>query len=342
MKKLLLTMSSLSVWNTAAMNQEETRLQIRTEDGGAIVRLSENAELAGLTGQSTEQSENLEEIPIDQMSTRQLIPMVNLRELGEPFVTRDFVQIPIHDFVRSDAIIVPVGENYTRQYPLQKALLRYEHNLAAGFSNPVQELYAEVNDIEHANRSGKIVADDEYLDGATRIPHQRRAIGQYEADDANLRAKPLTEIFIVGERGEEVVDPARAREDTEFLAYVRTETPPQTNEIGVPEERADDAQFNYQRTETLEDWRRPDGTIFTNRTEDWARVAKPAPPAPLPPPIQYKTIPVYSRVWEGGWLNRHSEWKHTGSETVPTTCWYGAVWYGHEGDRMETHGGAPY
>jgi hypothetical protein len=315
MKKLLLTMTALSSLSVMAMN-EETRLQVRTEDGRAIVRLSENAELSGLTEQSTEQSENLEEIPIDQMSTRQLIPMVNLRELGEPFAIRDFVQIPIHDFVRSDAITVPVGDGYTRQYPLQKTLLRYEHNLAAGFSNPVQELYANVNDIEHADRSGKIVVDDEYVDGATMIPHQRRAIGRYEIDDAHRRAKPLTEIFIVGERGEEVVDSARAREDTEFLAYLRTETPPQTNEIGVPEARADDAQFNYQRTETLEDWRRPDGTIFTKRTEDWARVAKPTPPAPVPQGPSTKWIPRWIHQEAGSFGHYYTNHWQEGSVEV--------------------------
>ncbi|MDR2267987.1 MAG: hypothetical protein LBD81_00875 [Holosporaceae bacterium] len=309
MKKLLFTtviLSSLDLAN--AMNPEDMQLQIRNGSDGAIVRSNEDVTIIGLAEQSIEQSENLEETPLDQLSTRQLLTMVNLRELGEPLIIKDKVQIPIHDFVRSDIMIVPVGDGYTRQYPLQKTLLRYEHNLAAGFSNPIQELYAEVNDIEYADRSGKIVVDDEYLDNTTRIPHQRRATGQYEMDDANLSARPFTEVFIVGERGEEVVDSAKVRDGVEPVAYIRTNTPAQENTIGVPETRANDAQFNYQRIETLEDWRRPNETIFTKRTEDWRKVAKPTPLAPVPPSPITVTIPVHH--WNKPTISRGGRWDY--------------------------------
>jgi hypothetical protein len=243
-------------------------------------------------------------------STTTLSTRVNFRQVRDPQLMDGCVLVSIRDFIRSDTGIVSVGEWYTKQYALQKALLRYEHNLAGGFSNPVHELFATVNDIEHADRSGKIIVDDEYLDNATRIPHQSRATGQYEMDDANLKAKPFTEIFIVGEHEEEVVDSARVRDGVDTVAYIRTDTPARENTIGTPEERAGDSQFNYQRTETLEDWRRPDNTIFTKRTEEWKKVAKPTPPAPVPAPVSMIKAPVWVRVG-GNWRNKaHYEIKY--------------------------------
>jgi hypothetical protein len=143
--------------------------------------------------------ESLDEIPLEQMTTEQLSQIINFRELGEPLIIRGIVLIPISDFVRSETALMPVGEGYTKQYALQKTLLRYEHNLPGGFSNPVHELFATVNDIEHADRSGKIVVEDEYLDEATRISHQRRTF----SENGNI----ITETFITDESGNKIIIP---------------------------------------------------------------------------------------------------------------------------------------
>jgi hypothetical protein len=270
MKKLLFTTVMLSAWNVAAME-----LQLRSENSGIIVRPNADTLITRPVDQSIA-SVNAEE-------TVNLSPVVNLRQVRDPQRDGELVEVSVRDFRDLNAQ-VPNSGWYTRQYPLQKTLLRYNHNLAAGFSSPVQKLYAMVNDIEHADRSGEIIVDPGYLDNATRIPHQRRANGQYANDDANRRAKPLTEIFINTGGSMEIVDPAKSRDDTAFVAYTRINTPARINTIGVPEVRANDAQFNYQRTETLEDWRRPDGTIFTQRTEGVQKVAKPPQPAPVPAP----------------------------------------------------------
>lgn len=318
MKKIIfgtILLSSPAMQAMIVPVDNDTHISRRSED--IVARLDDDASIARAADQQIVSIE--EELPLEQMSTEQLSQIINFRGLGEPLIIGDIVQIPIFDFVKSETALIPVGEGYSRQYALQKTLLRYEHNLVEGFSNPVHELSATVNDIEHANRSGKIVVDDEYLDDAARVSHQRRATGQYEMDDANLSAKPFTEIFIIGEHGEDVVDSAKVREGVDPVAYIRTDTPAQENIIGDPEARADDAQFNYQRTETLEDWRRPDGTIFTKRTEEWRQVAKPPLPAPVPPPIQYKWVPKWVHQPGGTWYHHYTNRWQEGNVQIPAS-----------------------
>jgi hypothetical protein len=295
MKKLLLSASVVCVvfgadgMKTAGMELARIGDSRLSGSGGVIVRPNADS----LVAQSIDQAV----IPPVGEETVNLSTVINLRQVRNPQRDGEFVEVFIRDFCDLDAR-VPSGGWYTRQYPLQRTFLRYNHNLAAGFSNPVQKLYATVNDIEHADRSGELVVDPEYLDNATQIPHQRRANGQYANDDANLRAKPFTEIFIDAGGTDEIIDPAKARDETAFVAYVRTNTPALESTIGLPEARADDAQFNYQRTETLEDWGRPDGTIFTKRTEGVQKVAKPTPPAPIqviPEPIVVNQQPPRPR-----------------------------------------------
>jgi hypothetical protein len=201
------------------------------------------------------------------------------------------VQVSIGDFIHQGSSIIPVGQWYTRQYPLRKKLLRYEHNFAAGFSHPVWELFAMVTDVEYADRSGKIVVDGEHIDVKTRIPHQERTTGEYEMDDANLRAMPFTEIFISTERGDRIIDSARIRDDIDFVPYVSVGAK-RKNVVDVPRTRAGDSVFNYQKIEILEDWKCPDGTIFTKRTESEQKVAKP----PFWAPVQQLKQPGRKRM----------------------------------------------
>ncbi len=254
-------------------------------------------------------------------------------------ITENQVSVLIKEYFRTDNRMIQIGDPIARRYPLQRVILGYEHNLSQGYSYPVQKLYVHIDDIEYANQQGDIVLDDEYIDEKSKIKHQERVVNKYEMDDKHLQARQLSEIFITTENGEEVIDEAKVREGNKPISYVRTSKPIEVRKIGDPEARESDEEFNYQRTETSEEYMRPDGTPFVKKTEDWERVAKPKPPAPVQPAIQYIDVPVYHR--KGGNLFHRARWSFAGSERVRADSGIGAG-YGHHGERYATGGGCPW
>ncbi|MDR2267989.1 MAG: hypothetical protein LBD81_00885, partial [Holosporaceae bacterium] len=85
MKKLLCTAIAVACLDANGM------MVVYNQEDFAIRRSDEKTTLTKSTEQSIEQFENLEETPLDQLSTRQLLTMVNLRELGEPLIIKDKV-----------------------------------------------------------------------------------------------------------------------------------------------------------------------------------------------------------------------------------------------------------
>ncbi|MDR2794866.1 MAG: hypothetical protein LBB12_03755 [Holosporaceae bacterium] len=287
MKKIIfgtILLSSSAIQAMIVPIDNDARISRRSES--IVARLDDDASITRSADQ---------QLVLDD-STTSLSTRVNFRQVRDPVRLGDRVRISIRDFIDEGGERSLVGSQYTKMYPLQKALLRYHHDIASGFSNPVQELFAMVTDIEHADRHGKIVVNPEYMDAETQIPHQTRETGSYQMDDCHLRAKPFTEIFMTTNSGSVIVDEAKARDRTPFIAYTlidRSEPAP----IGEAEARADDAEFNYQRTETTERWRRPDTTIYTKRTEGVQKVEKTRPPAPVQaaPPIVVQQQPPRPR-----------------------------------------------
>lgn len=227
----------------------------RCEDTHALVRANEG---------------NGTIVPEEQINFRTVEPTLLL--------SKGVVSVLITEYFRTGDKMIQMGEPNEREYPLQRKLLMYEHNLSAGYSYPVEELFVYIGDIEFANISGHIVLEEEYVDTDNGIRHQKRLVNRYEMDDENLQARQLSEIFILTESGEQVIDEAKVREGTELISYKEERV---VRTIEGSEVREGDDGFYYQRTETSEKWRRPDGTTFVKKTEDWERVDKPKLPAPV-------------------------------------------------------------
>lgn len=232
-----------------------------------------------------------------ELSTRgnNSISRVNYREISQPTVNGDQITVKVQDFVEDEL----VGEMYERSYPLQRNFLRYIHDFEKGVSHPVEELFAMVNNVEYSNIRGKVVANSEFVNEEESLIHQLRInknFGEngYQRDDDNLRASPFMEIFIDNDYEEEVIEEARLRED-KSVAYEKVEGSLRTNNIGGPVSRAGDDDFEYQRQEVLEDWKRPDGSIFTKRTEKEERFAKQKPPAPMSAPAPHVVNQTHRR-----------------------------------------------
>ena len=206
-----------------------------------------------------------------------LVRVVNSREIGEIVENENTASIAIRDLFMSERGSEVLGDWYVRDYPLQRRILSYQHNLAAGVSYPVEEHFVNANDLQFLDGSNHIVVNDEYVNVHGGIAHQRRNTGQFAYDDANLRARAFTEIFIPTANEDVIVDAASARQDTQFTAYIRI-SGPTTVDVGSP-----DSNY-YQRTETSERWRRPDGTAYTKKTEGGYYIPKPVPPAPMGQP----------------------------------------------------------
>lgn len=207
-----------------------------------------------------------------------LVRVVNSREIGEIVENENTASIAIRDLFRSEQGSEVLGDWYIRDYPLQRRILSYQHNVAAGVSYPVEEHFVDINDLQLLEGSSHVVLNDGYINTGNRIAQQRRNTGLFANDDINLRARELTEIFIPTESGNVVVDGASARADTPFTAYTLVNT--NTIDVGTP-----DSNY-YQRTETSEQWHRPDGTIYIKRTAGGKYVSRPAATPPAQPAQQ--------------------------------------------------------
>lgn len=264
MKKVMLLSTAMCV---LGLDTACGMMEMYNPTGGTIVRreeaqtLAKADEVAGAVASANE------------VNFRTIQPSLLLSE--------NAVSALIKEYSRTDSTMTQIGEPIEKQYPLQRELLRYVHDFSQGYSYPVQKLFVHIDDIEFADRSGDIVLDEEYTAEEKGIMHQKRPVGRYEMDDEHLLAKQLSEIFITTETGEQVIDGAKVRAGEDPISYIRTATPATVRNIGVPESRAGDNEFNYQKTETSEEYMRPDGTPFVKKTEDWQRVAKPKPPAPV-------------------------------------------------------------
>lgn len=255
------------------------------KDEGALI-LSGQENSSKIMAQSEISESEIRAQESRELSTRgnNSINRVNYREISQPTVNGDQITITVQDFSGDEM----VGEMYERSYPLQRNFLRYIHDFEKGVSHPVEELFVMVNNVEYSNIRGKVVANSEFVNEEESLIHQFRInknFGEngYQRDDDNLRASPFMEIFIDTDYEEEVIEEARLRED-KAVAYEKVEGSLRTNNVGGPVSKAGDDDFEYQRQEVFEDWRRPDGSIFTKRTEKETpiRKAKPADPKPTP------------------------------------------------------------
>ncbi len=228
------------------------------------------------------------------------LSQVDVRQILQPELNGEILSVRIRDCKDNELI-----NEWYKDYPLIREFLRYEHDFAAGKSYPVMKLFANVSDIELAD-TDEAIFDPEFEDEEHALTHQRRGINRYEMDDANLQARQFSEIFISTESGDQVIDEAKIRECDNPVSYTRTSTPPAIRKIGDPEVREDDNEFDYQRTETTEEWIRPDGTIFTKKTEGVEKISKPKQPASLPPKPITVTIPVHH--WNKGSTFRGGHW----------------------------------
>ncbi|MBQ7673606.1 MAG: hypothetical protein IJT36_03655 [Alphaproteobacteria bacterium] len=256
---------------------------VRREEAHAIVRANERAEAI---------------VQPDQVNFRTVQPTLLLAE--------NAVSVLVKGYFRAGDRMAQIGEATARRYPLQRELLRYVHDFTHGYSYPVQKLFVHIDDIEFADRSGDITLDEGYTDEANGIRHQKRPVNRYEMENEHLQARQLSEIFITTREGDQVIDEAKVRTEDAPIPYVRTATPATVRNIGVPESRVGDNEFNYQQTETSEEYMRPDGTPFVKTTIDWQRVAKPKPPAEVKPLPITVTIPVHH--WNKGSMFRGGHW----------------------------------
>lgn len=249
-------------------------------------------------------------------NTVEEVVQVNYRTINPSLlIDENEVSVIVKEYARTNTTMTQIGTSSVRRYPLQRELLGYFHNLLQGYSCPIQKLFVHINDIEYADKQGDIVLDEEYVDEACKIEHQKRFVNRYKMDDEHLQARQFSEIFIITEAGEEVIDDAKVRAETEPIPYTRTDKLAEVRKIGEPEARAEDEEFCYQKVEISEEWTRPDGTPFVKKTEDWERIAKPKPPAPVPPQPITVTIPVHH--WNKGSLFRGGHWDwNIGYETV--------------------------
>lgn len=218
---------------------------------------------------------------------RDLVKRINYQEITSQTMNGDLLTVTVQDFLGDEL----VGEAYNRSYPLQKRFLDYSHDFEKGVSHPVEELFAVVDDLEYSSVRGKIVVDSEFVNEEENLTHQLRinknfGTNGYQRDDDNLRATPFMETFIGTEDWEEVIGEAKLRED-KVIAYEKVNGSLRTNNIGSRFSKPGDNNFDYQRQEVFEEWKRPDGTIFTKETVKDTPIAKQKPAAPKPTPQQH-------------------------------------------------------
>jgi hypothetical protein len=259
MKKLLCAAIAVTCLDVNGM------IVLYNQEDLSIKRPSESSTSIRLEKQSVEQLDNSEESIY--LSTK-----VNLRKVWDAVRLGKAVRVSIRDFiVNEDGSKVPVGPRYTKKYPLQITTLEYQHNLDAGFSNPVQELFAMVTDIEYANISGKMVVDDAYLDKGTILMHARVDCGNFSLVRLNLLDSSSMMI---------------SAESTAIVSYGYN-FEQTTAKFGKQTTTVSGEGFIPPRKETVENWKRPEEKIFTTATKGCTKVPKSTLPLPIKAPSEF-------------------------------------------------------
>jgi hypothetical protein len=164
MKKVLLAMTALSVFDLHGMIVPTGDRQIDQQQNRDVLR-PVGGELARLPQQ----------VVIQRVTARTDVQHNFIRE-------RDNVRIT---FRERDENGINIG-TYSRDYPIVSEMIagQYRHNLAEGFSSPMQNLFADVNDIPTLRGDRRILIATE--PSATRIQHQYVTVG-WQHDNASRR-----------------------------------------------------------------------------------------------------------------------------------------------------------
>ncbi len=297
MKKVVLCAAMAAVFSCEGKNEGALILSGQ-ENFSKIISQSEISE-SGIRAQESR-----------ELSTRgnNSISRVNYREISQPTVNGDQITITVQDFSGDEV----VGEMYERSYPLQRNFLRYIHDFERGVSHPVEELFAMVNNVEYSNIRGKVVANSEFMNEEESLIHQLRInknLGQngYQMNDNSKKATPFMETFISKGDWEEVIEEAKLREG-KVIYYEKVNGSTKVNNVGKKFSKAGDNNFEYQRQEVFEDWKRPDGSIFTKRTEKETPIRKAKPAAPKTTPRQHVVNQPAPSGGRGGFFRRAFGW----------------------------------
>jgi len=243
------------------MSQELIHLNNNNNNNNsnALVRSEETSELRPLNqGQ---------ESGVSVSRSSSLIRRINHRKITNPTVNGDQVTITVQDYA-GDKV---VGNSYEVTYPLQIRTLGYTHDFVNGVSHPKEEQFITVDDIKFSNIKGKVVANPEFVNKNKLIRHQKqidKKCGQngYEMDDVYRIAKPFKETLIDTENGKLVIKESELQHD-DIQLYQNISGSKKTKTLGNPVQGGDGCNFSYQIVEITEQWKRPDGTIYTSRIE---------------------------------------------------------------------------
>jgi hypothetical protein len=177
-------------------------------------------------------------------------------------------------------------DTYSRDYPIISEAIagQYRHNLAEGFSSPIQNLFANVADIPTLRGDRRVLIATEPSD--TRIPHQY-TVTDWQHDNANRRSTPTSTVFITDQGRRIDVDPeARIRANSVPRNHI-SRGPATPFYIGESYSEGNDDCRRYVNREFFD---RPDGSFYyVDSPEQVQRTPKPRPtPAANPaPPIVF-------------------------------------------------------
>jgi hypothetical protein len=161
---------------------------------------------------------------------------------------------------------------YSRDYLLVAELVagRYEHNLAGGFSNPMQNLFANITDIATLRGDRRVLVATE--PSAQRIAHQYTPAG-WQHDNAHRRSTSMSTVFITDQGQRINVDAkARVRANSDTRNHVSRGPATQFYTSASFSEGNDDCRRYVMR----EIFDRPDGTFYSvDGPEQVARTPKP-------------------------------------------------------------------
>lgn len=281
MKKLLLTMTALSVFDLQGMivpvgdrriDQQQNREALRPV-GGELAQLPQQGVIQRVTARTDVQHNFVRE--------------------------GDNVRITFRD---RDGDGINIGI-YSRDYPIVSEIIagQYRHHMAEGFSNPMQNLFADVNDIPTLRGDRRILIATEPND--MHIPHQYTTVG-WQHDDASRQSTATTTVFMMDNGRRVDIDPeARIRANSETRNHV-SRGPATRTDIGAPYTEGNDDCRRYVMRETFD---RPDGSFYNvDGPMQIARTPKLRPtaaanPAPIiyvaPQPQGGGSPPIEARIW---------------------------------------------
>lgn len=181
--------------------------------------------------------------------------VITSREITNPHVFREKVLVEINEIAGDEQV-----GSFEKEFPLYRKTTGYTKDLTKGVSYPIQDLYTEITGVEHSDITGEYIFSRDEVNTKVSYPHHKRTTG-YRYDDNNLKAYPLSQIYIHADGKDHVISEAQERTGDAPVDYERTREPAKASLLNLANQGS-----RVQAAEISEEYSGPNNHKFVRKT----------------------------------------------------------------------------